>query len=149
MRLIKDEGAMKEMLKGDLSDLKSELYSVHNNAYNSAYETEISNDVWSELSTYFVTGSWETETKERYDGQKIYNEYIKIEDFHQVVSDFLSENKGYTYNESFMEYYGEYTGVIISLMNSGEYEWLRFTIPDYADWGMTKKYINDYFPDYI
>lgn len=149
MRLIMDEGAMKEMLNGELSDLKSELYSVHNNAYNNAYETEIYNDVWSELSTYFVTGSWETETKERYDGQKIYHEYIKINDFRQVVSDFLSENKGYTYNESFMEYYGNYTGVITSLMNSDEYEWLRFRIPDYPDWGMTKKYINDYFPDYI
>jgi hypothetical protein len=149
MRLIKDEGAMKEMLKGDLSDLKSELYSVHNNAYNSAYETEIYNDVWSELSTYFVTGSWETETKERYDGQIIHHEYIKINDFYQVVYDFLIENKGDTYNESVMEYYGEYTGVITSLMNHGEYEWLSFRIPDYADWGMTKKYINDYFPDYI
>jgi hypothetical protein len=65
------------------------------------------------------------------------------------VYDFLIENKGDTYNESVMEYYGEYTGVITSLMNSGEYEWLSFRIPDYADWGMTKKYINDYFPDYI
>jgi hypothetical protein len=150
MRLIKDESAMKEMLKGDLSDLKSELYSIHNNAYNSAYETEIYNDVWSELSTYFVTGSWETDTKERYDGKKIYHEYIKINDFPQVVYDFLSDNKGGTYNESFMEYFGSYVGVIATLMdNHGDYDWLSFRVPDYPDWGTTKKNINDYFTDYI
>ena len=150
MRLIKDESAMNEMLKGELSDLKSELYSIHNNAYNNAYETEIYNDVWSELSKYFVTGSWETETKERYDGKKIYHEYIKINDFQQVVYDFLSENKGGTYNESFMEYFGTYVGVIVTLMdNSGDYDWLSFRVPDYPDWSTTKKYINEYFGDYI
>ena len=150
MRLIKDEDAMKEMLKGDLSDLKSELYSVHNNAYNNAYESEISDDVWSELSKYFVTGSWETETKERYDGKKIYHEYIKINDFQQVVYDFLSDNEGGTYNESFMEYFGTYVGVIATLMdNSGDYDWLSFRVPDYPDWSTTKKYINEYFGDYI
>jgi len=149
MRLIKDEKPMKKMLKGDLFDLKSELYSVHNNAYNSAYETEIYNDLWSELSTYFVTGSWETETKEKPYGKKIYYEYIKINDFQQVVYDFLSENKGSIYNESFMEYYGSYVEVISGLMRDGKYDWLTFRIPDYPDWSKTKKYINDYFNDYI
>lgn len=37
MRLIKDENAMKEMFKGDLSDLKSELYSIHNNALQQCF----------------------------------------------------------------------------------------------------------------
>jgi len=149
MRLIKDESPMKEMLKGDLSDLKSELYSVHNNAYNNAYETEIYDDVWSELSYYFVTGSWETETRERPDGKKIYYEYIKIKNFEQVVSDFLSNNKGNTYSSNFMEYFGSYVGVIASLMEDGEYSWLSFRIPDYPDWRIIEKYINEYFGDYI
>lgn len=149
MRLIKDEKPMKKMLKGDLFDLKSELYSVHNNAYNSAYENEIYDDLWSELSTYFVTGSWETETKEKPYGKKIYYEYIKINDFQEVVYDFLSENKGSTYNESFMEYYGSYVEVISGLMRDGKYDWLTFRIPDYPDWSKTKEYINDYFTDYI
>lgn len=149
MRLIEDESSMKEMLNEVLSDLKGELYSVHNNAYNSAYETEIYDDVWSELSTYFVRGSWETETKERSDGKKFYYEYIKINDFPQVVSDFLFENKGGAYTDNFMEYYGTYVGVITSLMNHSNYEWLSFRIPDYPEWGTTKKYINEYFRDYI
>ena len=52
MVLIGDGDAMKEMLKGELSDLKSELYSIHNNAYNTAYTDEIYNDMWESLSTY-------------------------------------------------------------------------------------------------
>ena len=48
-----------------------------------------------------------------------------------------------------MEYYGTYVGVITSLMNGSDYEWLSCRIPDYPDWGTTKKYINEYFRDYI
>jgi hypothetical protein len=36
-----------------------------------------------------------------------------------------------------------------SLMDNGEEEWLDFRIPDYADWTLTKQYINEIFHDYI
>lgn len=149
MRLIKDKDAMNELLKGDLSELNSGLYSVHNNAYNNAYEHEIYNDVWDELGTFFTVGLWETKTVEGYDGKKMYQEYLKIDDFPQIIYDFLSENKGRTYNESFLEYWGSLVGVITSLMDDGKYSWLNFRVPDYADWSLTKKYINEFFPDYI
>jgi hypothetical protein len=149
MVLIGDRDAMKEMLKGELSDLKSELYSIHNNAYNSAYESELYDDVWNELSTYFEPKSWETVKKTRYDGNTYYEEYLKINNFHQIIYDFLVENEGGTYNESFLEYWGSLVGVITSLMNDNVYEWLDFRVPDYADWSLTKKYINEIFPDYI
>ncbi len=149
MVLIDDEGAMKEMLRGELGDLKSNLYNIHNNAYNSAYETEIYDDIWNELSTYFEPKSWETEVKTRYDGVKIYQEYLKINDFSQVIYDFLVDNRHHTYNESFLEYWSGLIGVITSLMDSGEYDWLSFRVSDYADWGLTKKNVNEFFPDYI
>ena len=41
MSLIDDKEAMEELMNGDLSDLKSELYSIHSNAYNGAYENMI------------------------------------------------------------------------------------------------------------
>lgn len=149
MVLIGDGDAMKEMLKGELSDLKSELYSIHNNAYNSAYETEIYDDIWRELSTYFEPKSWETETKQTSSGKQVYQEYLKINDFSQNIYDFLVLNDGRTYNESFLEYWGELVGVISSLMDDGEYSWLSFRVSDYADWDLTKKNINEFFPDYI
>jgi hypothetical protein len=36
-----------------------------------------------------------------------------------------------------------------NLMQEGEEPWLDFRIPDYADWSLTQKYINEMFGDYI
>jgi hypothetical protein len=149
MTLIGDRGAMKEMLKGELSDLKSELYSIHNNAYNTAYTDEISNDMWSELSTYFDVNSWESETKQTASGRQIYNEYLKIDSFYQIIYDFLVANEGGSYHESYLDYWGTLIGVITSLMNDDTYSWLNLRVSDYADWTLTKKYVNELFPDYI
>jgi hypothetical protein len=147
MELIKSEGAMKEMLKQDLQDLRGELYNIHNNAYNSSYESEIYNDVWSELERYFYKEF--TYNEELIYGKKKTFEYLKIKNFYQVVYDFLSNNEGSTYNESFLDYWSGYVGVLRSLMNDDVYDYLSFRIPDYADWDLTKKYINEMFPDYI
>ena len=149
MVLIGDEKAMKEMLKKDLNDLKSELYSIHNNAYNTAYTDEIYNDMWNELSNYFDVNSWETEIKQTASGKQIYYEYLKIDDFYSIIYDFLVANEGHTYNESFLDYFGGLVGVIASLMDEGTYSWLDFRVSDYADWTLTKKYVNEIFPDYI
>jgi hypothetical protein len=149
MTLIGDRDAMKEMLKGELIDLKSELYSIHNNAYNTAYTDEISDDMWSELSTYFDVNSWETETRQTASGRQIYNEYLKIDSFYQIIYDFLVENEGHSYNESHLDYWGTLIGVITSLMDDDTYSWLSFRVSDYADWTLIKKYVNELFPDYI
>jgi hypothetical protein len=147
MELIKSEGAMKEMLKQDLNDLRGELYNIHNNAYNSSYETEIYNDVWSELERYFHKEFvYDTELIH---GKKKTFEYLKIRDFSKLVYDFLSNNEGGTYSDSFLNYFVGYVGVLSSLMDNGDYDYLSVRIPDYADWDLTKKYINEFFPDYI
>lgn len=149
MELIKDKSAMKLMLKNDLYDLKNELYSVHNNAYNSAYVDEMYEAVWSELEEYFVPGSWEYQTKERYDGKKITHEYIKIRDFKKDMYDFLVENELPQWSEQYLDYYGNYISTIENMMDNGEREYLSFRIPDYADWDRVTKNINDMFGDYI
>ena len=150
MRLINNKTAMIEMLNVELDELKWELNSLHTNSYNTAYESEIYDNVWGELSRYFVPSSWETVTTERYDGKKVYHEYIKIHDFQQVIYDFIYTNKTYAqYNDGVLEYYGQYVGVIKAMMEDGGYSWLDFRTPDYPDWTLTKKYINDSFNDYI
>jgi hypothetical protein len=149
MGLIKDKSAMNELLNGDLEELKSELYSLHNNAYNSAYEEEIYTDVWNELETYFDPKSWKYDEKERYDGKKIQQEYIKINDFYSDIYTFLSENVDKQWSEQSLEYWGTYIGFVSNMMDNGEREWLSFRIPDYPDWTRTKKNINEIFTDYI
>jgi hypothetical protein len=147
--LIKDQEAMNELLKGDLSDLKSELYSVHNNAYNTAYTDEIYNSVWNEIDTYFDKNSIKNETKERYDGTKVYYGYIKIKNFEKVIEDFLRENSGYTYRDSFLDYFGSYISLLRDMMNNHGYESASFRTPDYPDYSDVEKNINDIFRDYI
>jgi len=149
MRFIGDEMAMKEMLKKDLDELKSELYNIHDNAYNTAYTDEIYHKVWDGLSEYFEPKSWKYVEKERYDGTKVSSEYIKIKDFYTHILDFLNFNKEPQYSDSYLDYYGEYIKVISSMMDNNEIEWLDFRIPEYADWSQTKKNINEIFGDYI
>ena len=147
--LIKDEEAMNELLNGDLDELKSELYSIHNSAYNSAYESEVYDRVWSELEQYFVPQSWEYEQQERRDGKKVTNEYIKIKDFYNDIHDFLSNNQQPQWREQYLGYYGNYCSFIRQMMEDGEKEWLSFRVPEWADWDITKKIINEIFGDYI
>jgi hypothetical protein len=149
MQLIGDEDAMKELFKKDLEELKNELYSVHNNAYNGAYTDEIYDSVWNELSEYFEPKSWKYNEKERYDGKKIQQEYIKINDFYSDIYTFLSENEDKQYRDQSLEYWGSYTGFVSNMMDNGERDWLSFRIPDYPNWTRIKKNINDIFVDYI
>jgi hypothetical protein len=149
MGLIKDESAMNELLDGDLEELKSELDSLHNSSYNRAYEDEIYTDVWNELETYFVPQSWEYIEKERYDGKKISHEYLKIKDFYGDIYNFLSNNEWPSWNNEYLGYYNNYCGFINDMMNNGEKEWLSFRIPDYPDWGLIKKAINEMLTSYI
>jgi hypothetical protein len=149
MQLIGDEMAMKELFSKDLDELKSELYSLHNNAYNGAYTDEIYDSVWSELSEYFEPKSWKYEQKDRYDGKKIQHEYIKIKDFYNDIHTFLSENEDRQWSDQSLEYWGSYTGFVSHMMDNGERSWLDFRIPDYPDWTLIKKNINDNLDSYI
>jgi hypothetical protein len=149
MGLIKDEEAMNELLNGDLEDLKSELYSLHNSSYNHAYESEIYNYVWNELETYFVPKSWEYQEKERYDGKKITHEYLKIRNFHSDIYDFLSNNEWPSWSDAYLGYNSSYCGLIRNMMDNGEKEWLSFRIPDYPDWTLIKKEMNEMITSYI
>ena len=142
--LIDDSEAMNELLKGDLDDLKSELYSVHSNAYNNAYESEIYDLVMEGLGEFFSSRIDEVQKQV---GEKTrYIPYIKISDFYSNVMVFLDEYKGYT---DTLDYLGSYTEMMKQLFNDGSYEPIDFRIPEYADWSLTDKYINEFFPDYV
>lgn len=142
--LIDDSEAMNELLKGDLNDLKSELYSVHNNAYNNAYESEIYDLVMEGLGEFF--SSRIDEVQKQVGDKTRYIPYIKISDLYSNVMVFLDEYKGYT---DTLDYLGSYTEMMKQLFNDGSYEPIDFRIPEYADWSLIDKYINEFFPDYV
>jgi hypothetical protein len=134
--LLRDEESMKLLLNDDLNDLKQELYSLHNNSYNSAYENEAYSSVMSELERLFV-------------GNIIEDKYIQIRDFYNDVHKFLSTFEGSGYNDENLDYHGSYTGIIKQLMDEDEMEYLDFRIPDYPDHREVDKNINEMLTSYI
>ena len=150
--LIKDSDAINELCKNDLSELGQELKSIYWNAYNSAYENEIYKLVYDGLDEFFE-GKIDEVPKEttKSDGKKVttYLNYIKIRDFVGHISLFLENNKGQSYSDSYLDYFGSYTTLMKHLIYDDEFDCIDFTTPDYADWSITRKYINEMFDEYI
>ena len=145
--MIKNEEAMKQLLDDDLNELKSELFSIHSNAYNGAYQSEIYGLIWSELDIHFVGRVIDEQTKIGETTKWL--QYVKIRNLQGNVEKFLSNRLGSEYNEDKLDYEGSYTTMMKRLMDDGEYDWLDFRIPDYPDYGLVTKDINDIFGDYI
>ena len=150
--LIKDSDAINELCKNDLSELGQELKSIYWNAYNSAYENEIYELVYGGLDEYFE-GKIDEVPKEttKSDGKKVttYLNYIKIRDFIGHISLFLENNKGQSYSDSYLDYFGSYTTLMKQLIYDDDFDCIDFRTPDYPDWSTTQKYINEMFDDYI
>lgn len=146
--LIDDNEAMDELLDGDLDDLKSELYRLHNAAYNSAYEDECYDLVYGGLLEFF-TSKIEEESQRTPEGGVKYKNWIRIRDFHSDVAEFIDQNKNSRWGGNTLEYYGYYVSMMESLFDDDVYERISFSIPEYADWSKLSKVINEYFDDYI
>jgi hypothetical protein len=145
--LIDDEGAMKELMKKDLFDLKGDLYSIHNQAYNVSYEDMIYDQVMDGLEEYFSSPIDDVATKV---GEKTrYISYIKIRDFYSNVLAFIDDNLGGSWNESVLEYWGSYTGMMGHLFSEDVYEPIDFRVDDYPDYRKVDKQINELFGEYI
>lgn len=145
-QIVGDSKSMDYLLDEYLRDIKSDLYSVHNNAYNSAYTDEYYNKVMDELSTYF-----DMKNKEWVKREKGYDIHIKINkgELYNILSDFVSEFKDDSYNNT-IEYYSYLLTIIIELMEySDSYDRLNFGIYDYPDHSLVVKYINEIFGDYL
>ena len=150
--LIKDSDAINELCEKDLSELGQELRNIYWNAYNVAYEDEIYKLVYDGLDEYFE-GKIDEVPKEitKSDGKKVtkYLNYIKIRDFVGNISLFLENNRGQSYSDSYLDYFGSYTTLMKQLIYDDEFDCIDFNTPDYPDWSTTQKYINEMFYDYI
>ena len=146
--LLKDTDATNELFSNDLEEIGQELRSLYYNAENSAYEQEIYDAIYGGLDELFEGKIDEVPISGK-DGKTRYFQYIKIRDFVKEIRGFLENNKGSTYSDSFLEYYGTYSEFLVGLINDGILECIDVRIPDYPDYSMTQKNINDYFNDYI
>jgi len=145
--LLKDSDATNELFSNDLDDLGSELKSLYWNSENHAYENEVYDLVMGGLGQYF-DGPILEEPKKVGENTR-YIPYVKIRDFIGDVSSFIQSNRGSSYSDSLLEYYGDYTSMMNGLFGEGIQECIDFRIPEYPDWSRTTKNINDYFNDFI
>jgi len=145
--LLKDAEATNELFSNDLEEIGQELRSLYHNAENNAYESEIYESIYGGLDELFEGKIDEVPIESN--GKTRYFQYIKIRDFVKEIKNFLEDNKGASYIDSFLEYYGTYSDFLLGLINNGIVECIDVRIPDYPDYSMTQKNINDYFNDYI
>ena len=143
-KVIGSEETMEYLFNNGLEDLKSELYSIHSSAYNSAYEDEVWERIMNELGTYFVGYGEFVMRPHRYKKDtQVQNFIIPIANFESDIVGFLQDGKGYG-NSGTLEYWGSYLGMMEDWSDC-----LSVYAPDYPDSSDVNKNINEYFSDYI
>jgi hypothetical protein len=145
--LVKDEESLKFLIENYCDDIKSDLYSLHSNCYNSAYNDEIYEKIFNSLDEFFVGKFEDFERNNKYDSsKKFWMSKIKIKDLYGDITHFLEESDHYTNN---LNYLGNYMEMLKHGMSEGMWEYLDFNIPDYADSYKVDECINQIFPDYM
>ena len=141
--IVNDSETMGYLLDHDLTELDSELNSIHSNAYNQAYESEVYKGVWNKLDELF-----DVENRKYTYQQHPYKKDTQIEvveipirDFYTPIKDYLNNGKG---SSQTLEYFGEFINI---LEDNGDC--LSYWSPDYPDWTNIKNNINEMFGDYI
>lgn len=150
--IFNDDETIKFLIKyiDELYDIKYDLHNIHNNAYNSAYSDEIYTDVWNELGGIFDGKVEHHSGPSKYDPKKTKTWYtIKIKDINHVIYTWLKKEQMSLYNSDTLSYYGSFSKILKECMDRGYYDYLDFRIPDYPDYSLVKKYINENFSDYF
>jgi hypothetical protein len=137
--VINDKETMEFLLSDKLRELESELNSVYGNSYEHAYESELYDNIWDELQTYFVgTGEWV-----RAPGK--YNRKTTVDALKIEIRDFIRDIIYYIDNTSAsLAYYGSYIDILRDRSDC-----LSVYSPDYPDSDDVTKNINEYLGDYI
>ena len=152
--VIGDEESFMYLINNDyLGDLSGDLYGIHSNAYNSAYETEVYKSVEGELETFFdmKTSKWES-IPSSYNPEKLIEHYVLKFNPGEVfnsISKYVADSGNWGYYQNNLDYVTSWLNMMNTFMDNGDEPWLDFRIPDYPDSSLVDKYINEFFPDYI
>ena len=137
-RIVDDEETMNELLNKYL-DIKSDLYSIHSNAWNSAMESEIYKDIWNELDDFFYEGEWISKPHPFKENTTVYKFKVKIRDFESHISDFLTSKYANAISDE---------GYFLRIL-AEQIDCLSPRISDYPSSGDLDRLVNEYFGDYI
>jgi len=151
---------MKNTTKNELSDmiyklddeLSSNLTSLYSTAENYAYEEEIYNLVNRELKDFFGTEKWGdyiTSQIRKVDGTVVNRETFRVDVTNllkRIVPEYIDMHV--TEPDNQFEYQGDLENVIKDWFNETE-DYLDFRVPEYPDYRLLEKQINDLYSDYI
>ena len=146
-RIFNDEETLKYVIMVNFEDMMYDMENLYNRSYNNAYEVELSNMIWDELTEYF-----NVEDKKWFKVKNGHQFMIRINPgvIPNMVIDFLRTTGGeYDYYGTTLDDLGSFTNLLQYLMEEGVYEYLSFRIPDYPDYRLVVKSINDGFNDYF
>lgn len=132
-------------------DVRQNMYSLHSTSYNDAYQSEVWNDVWSELGRFFEGKIIETPKQvKRADGSEItrYDIKIKIKDFPGIMRTYMDEYGDSKWNNDRLGY-NYFLPTLEKMMDDSVYEYLDFRVPEWPDSRKVYENINEMFGDYI
>jgi hypothetical protein len=78
-----------------------------------------------------------------------YDEFLKVRNFPNIIKEFLNGRKMDAYSDSHLEYFGDFTNLLVAMINESEIDCIDFRVPDYPDWHRTRKNINENFSEYL
>lgn len=130
--ILGDKLSSKYIIENYLPDLDNNLWMIYSSSYNDAHTYEVQDEVYNKLSDYFyINGEWTSRGYYR----------TGIVDFFDYIKFFLKENLNYT---NTLSHYGDYISILKEVI-----ECIKYYPPDYPDYSLIKKYVNDMFPEYI
>jgi hypothetical protein len=139
--LLEDEKTTKYIIKNFFPDLRSDMESAYWNAFNTAYEDELSKQVYGGLEGFFGDSGKMVNVGTNRAGNDIWTYAIDVTNtFDYLFREFFMNWKN-NYNP--IEYYGSFKEMLNELFNDG-LDRIDFRIPDYPDFDDVKDSYNEY-----
>jgi hypothetical protein len=122
-------------------DLKSDMMNAYHNAFNTAYEDELSKEVYSNLEGFFGDSGKMVNVGTNRAGNDIWTYAIDVTNtFDYLFREYFSDWNNH-YNP--IEYFGSFKEMLNQLFDDG-LDKIDFTIPDYPDSDEVKSNYNEY-----
>jgi hypothetical protein len=139
--LLEDEKTTKYIIKNFFPDLRSDMESAYWNAFNTAYEDELSKNVYGGLEGFFGDSGKMVNVGTNRAGNDIWTYVIDVTNTFDYLFREYFMNWRNNYNS--IEYYGSFKEMLNELFNDG-LDRIDFRIPDYPDFDDVKDAYNEY-----
>ena len=139
--LLGDDETTDYIITNFFPDLKSDMMNDYHNAFNTAYEDELSKKVYSNLEGFFGDSGKMIEVGKDYKGNSRWKYEIDVTNtFEYFFKEYFSDWKNH-YNP--IEYFGSFKEMLNQLFDDGM-ERIDFRIPDYPDYSEVESAYNEY-----